>query len=301
MKENKKKKYFGIAVPVITPVLDDKKLDEENFIKIIKHSIDSGADIIFPMGSSGEAATIDKEIWKRSIEVSINFVNGAVPVFCGVIDSSTSRVIEKIKIVEQLGAKTVVAIPPLYNIELQSEIVKHFEKICKSTNLEVVVYNNPDTYHVNILPKTLLEISKIENIVACKDSTSDWSMFQECIFMLENSKVSIFSGSESMFAASLLLGADGCVSVIANFFPKICVELYQAAAGKDIEKVIKLQKEVDEISKIFNIGKSWLAIIRYLATKMNLKSGNYKNIIDIIEPLNSKEKVFLDGIFNKYI
>lgn len=299
--DNKQKKYSGIAVPVITPVLNDKKLDEENFKKILKHSMDHGIDIIFPMGTSGEAPTINKEIWKRSLEVAINFVNGAVPVFCGVIDNSTPRVIEKIKIVEQLGVKTVVIIPPLYSISLQSEIVKHFEKICKSTKLEVVVYNNPDTYHVTILPKTLLEISKMNNIVACKDSTSDWSLYQESIFMLKDSKISMFCGSESLFGPSLLFGADGCVSIIANFFPKVCVDLYRAASNKDIEKVIELQKKVNDIIRIFEINKSWLTIIRYLAVKMNFKSKGDNNSINILEPLKSKEKALVDEIFDRYV
>lgn len=301
MKDTKHKKYCGIAVPVITPVLGDKKLDEENYKKVIKHAMDARVDIIFPMGTSGQAATIGKEIWKRSIEVAINFINGQVPVFCGVIDSSTSRVIEKIKVAEQLGAKTVVVIPPPYNIVLQSEIVRHFEKICKSTNLEVVVYNNPDTYNVNILPKTLLEISAMDNIVACKDSTSDWSLFQDSIFALKDSKVAMFCGSEFLFAPSLIFGADGCVSIIANFFPKVCVELYRASAARDIEKVIELQKKVNDITKIFDIGKSWLTIIKYLEVKMNFKSKSYSNSINILEPLNSKEKALIDEIFERYV
>lgn len=300
MKEIRKKKYSGIVVPVITPVLDNKKLDEENYKKILKHCIDSKINIMFPMGTSGEAATVNKEIWKRSIEVTINFVDGRVPVFCGVIDTSTARVIEKIKVAEQLGAKTVVVLPPLYNISHQSEIIRHYGKICKSTDLEVVVYNNPDTYHhVNILPETLLEISKMDNIIACKDSSSSWTLFQDCVFLLESSKVSIFSGSESLFAASLFFGADGCVSIIANFFPKICVELYNAAVKRDIEKVIELQKKVNDILKIFNINKSWLSIIRYLAEKMDFKSGG--NSVDILESLNNKEKAIIDNIFEKYI
>jgi 4-hydroxy-tetrahydrodipicolinate synthase len=300
MKEIRKKKYSGIVVPVITPVLDDKKLDEENYKKILNHCIDSRIDIIFPMGTSGEAATVNKEIWKRSIEVTINFVNDRIPVFCGAIDTSTARVMEKIKVAEQLGAKTIVVLPPLYNISHQSEIIRHYEKICKSTDLEVVVYNNPDTYHhVNILPETLLEISKIDNIVACKDSTCSWTLFQESIFLLENSKVSMFSGSETLFTASLLFGADGCVSIIANFFPKICVELYSAAVKREMEKVIEMQKKINDILRIFNINKSWLSIIRYLAEKMDFRSGG--NGVDILESLDNKERAIIDNIFERYI
>jgi 4-hydroxy-tetrahydrodipicolinate synthase len=58
-----------------------------------------------------------------------------------------------------------------------------------------------------------------------------------------------------MMAEVVSLGADGGVNGGANLFPKLYVELYDAAVAKDLEKVEELHAKVMQIcSSLYNVG-----------------------------------------------
>lgn len=298
-KSGYEKKYFGIIPPLVTPLFDDETLDEESFARLINYCIDNGVNGIFPMGSSGEAMCTSKAVWKKTIEVALKTAGNRVPVFCGVIDTCTERVIENIKEVEKLGGKTVVVTPAFYlQNTCQDEIVRHYEKVCASTDLEVVVYNIPPMTHVNILPETIAKLAEIKNVVAFKDSCANWEQFQRNLFLLEDSKISVFNGAEELCSASLIYGADGCVPGLANFFPKLFVDLYKAAQNKDIKQTYELQKTVWEIRKTLSVGKSWMSAMKYMSQKFGFGTDRATTPV---EPLTDADKKKIDEILARYM
>lgn len=296
---NNKGKYHGIIPPIITPLLEDESLDEQAYAKVIDYCIDNGVHGIFAMGSSGEAMNVTRRVWKKAAEAALKTAAGRTPVFNGAIDSCTKRVIENIKELEQIGAQIVVATPAFYQPNsCQSEIIRHFEQICRSTSLEVVVYNIPPMTHVNILPETIVEIAKFDNVVAYKDSCANWVQFQRDLFLLEDSNISIFNGAEELCAASLIFGAHGCVPGLANFCPKMFVDMYNAALSQDVGQVYELQKQVWDFRKTLSVGKSWLSAMKYIAQKMNF---GLDKVSSPLEPLRDDEKRKIDAISKNYI
>jgi len=191
--------YRGIIPPIITPLREDETLDEESLEKLINYCIDNGVHGIFAMGSSGEAMCVSRDVWRKTIEVTLKAAGRRVPVFCGVIDSSTARVIENIKKLEQAGAEIVVVAPAFYiRNTCQEEIIRHYDKVCSSTNLNVMAYNIPPMTNANILPETIKKLSEIDNLVAYKDSCADWEQVQRNLFLLEDSGMSFFNGAEEL-------------------------------------------------------------------------------------------------------
>jgi dihydrodipicolinate synthase/N-acetylneuraminate lyase len=294
---NNQPHLHGIIPPVITPLTKDEKLDMEGFAKVINHCIDHGVHGIFTLGSSGEAMSISRSEFLKTAEAAVKIVGKRVPLFIGAIDTCTARVIENIKELEQIGAEMVVITPGFYmQNTCQDEIIRHFEKICGCTALKVVVYNIPSLTHVNILPETILELSKNENIVAYKDSCANWEQFQRNLFLLENAKISVFNGAEELCSASLLFGADGCVPGLADFFPRLFVDMYYAAQQKDVATVFSLQKKVWDLRKTLFVGKSWMSAMKYIAARLGLAS-NY--VASPIEPLTPEEMKRIDQILER--
>jgi 4-hydroxy-tetrahydrodipicolinate synthase len=290
--------YKGIIPPIVTPLNQDESLDEISFLKLVNHCIKSGVHGLFVMGTSGEGANVGKCTWRKTLELCLREAGERLPVFCGAIDISTARVIERIKEAEQLGAKAVVATPSFYiQNTSQDEIIKHYEKICNSTNLDVVVYNIPATTHVNILPETMFELGSFDNIVAYKDSCANWEQVQRDIFFLKGTRVSILNGAEELCGVSIIFGADGCVPGLANFFPRIFLELYEAGLNGRINEVYNIQKEIWEIRKMLTCVKSWLAAIKYIASKLGFGS---EVVSSPIQPLSKNEKNNIDLVLNSY-
>ena len=291
-------KYCGIIPPLLTPLQADETLDEESFEKIIEYCIKNGVSGLFTMGTTGEAVNVSRKVWKQASKFAISTVKGRVPVFSGVIDSSTARVIENIKELEDSGASIVVVSPFFYlQNTCQDEIIRHYEQICRATDLKVVVYNIPSTTHANILPETMLELSKIDNIVAYKDSCADFEQFQRNLFLMKDASVSILNGAEELCAASMLFGADGCIPGLANLFPRVFVSMYEATLKRDLDRAFELQKQVWEIRKILFAGKSWLSGMKYAAQRLHLCS---EKATSPIEPLQFEEKKKIERIIDQY-
>jgi 4-hydroxy-tetrahydrodipicolinate synthase len=114
----------------------------------------------------------------------------------------------------------------------------------------------PSHTKVNFAPATISRIAENEKVIGFKDSSANGSYFQSVMYEMRNRKdFSIFVGPEEMTAEVVLLGASGGVNGGANMFPKLYVDLYNAAAAGDVAKVRELQKIVMQISStIYNIG-----------------------------------------------
>jgi 4-hydroxy-tetrahydrodipicolinate synthase len=287
----------GIIPPLVTPFRDGGQLDAEALRRLIEFVISEGVHGVFVMGTSGEAMSVTDAVWRTVIAAAVEQVAGRVPLFCGVIDTCTSRVIERVRMAEDLGAEFVVATPPFYVQPIgQEEIVRHLEAICRSTSLSVAVYNIPATTHVNILPETIARIAELDNLVLCKDSSGSWEQFQRCLFLLEGARIRLFNGAEELSAASLIFGAAGCVPGLANFFPRLFVQLFEAARGGEIRQAYALQKQVTQIRQVLSVGRSWMSAMKYLAGRMGFGTGE---AAAPVEPLNPQQQQEVDRILER--
>jgi len=283
-------KIEGIIPPLVTPLLDEERLDAEALHRLIDFVIEGGASGVFVMGSSGEAMSVTDTVWRSVVAQAVQFVAGRVPLFCGVIDSCTRRVLEKVRAAEELGADVVVATPGFYLPPAsQEEIVLHFQTICASTRLKVAAYNIPAATHVNMLPETIRRLADLDNLVLCKESSANWEQFQRCLYLLEGTPVRLFNGAEELCAASLLFGAAGCVPGLANFFPRLFVELHQAARAGEVRRCHELQKRIWQIRKVLFVGPSWMSVMKYLAARMDFGSERAAAPTQPLSPAQKQE------------
>ena len=72
---------------------------------------------------------------------------------------------------QKLKADGVMIIPPFYSTPTVEELFNHYQMISKEIDLPIMVYNNPATSNIDILPETFAELSKIKNVKYCKEST----------------------------------------------------------------------------------------------------------------------------------
>ena len=65
----KQKKYSGITVPVLTPVLADETVDEQGYRTLIKYMLDNGVHGIFSCGTLGETMGLTQAERDRAIRI----------------------------------------------------------------------------------------------------------------------------------------------------------------------------------------------------------------------------------------
>ena len=97
---------------------------------------------------------------------------------------------------------------------------------------------------VNILPQTYKRLSEVENIVAVKEASGNFSQMAK-IASLCGEDLDIYSGNDDQITSSLALGGKGVISVLANLVPeethKICQSFFDGdSATSDTLQLLSL-------------------------------------------------------------
>lgn len=250
------KKLCGIVPPLITPLLDNDKLDVPGLERLIEHVIAGGVHGVFILGTTGEAQSLSFELRVEMIKHTSKILNKRIPLLVGISDTSEVDSVHLGKIAYEAGADALVSAPPYYFATGQPELAEFYEGLVPQLPLPVFLYNMPTHTKVNFAPATIRRIAENEKVIGFKDSSANGAYFQSVMYEMRHRKeFSFFVGPEEMTAEVVLLGASGGVNGGANIFPKLYVDLYNAAAAGDVVKVRELHKKVMQISStIYNIG-----------------------------------------------
>ncbi|PIU18413.1 MAG: 4-hydroxy-tetrahydrodipicolinate synthase [Elusimicrobia bacterium CG08_land_8_20_14_0_20_59_10] len=214
----------GCFTAVITPFRNGK-VDKEALRRVLRAQLKGGVSGIVPCGSTGEAATLSPEEYLSVIKLTVDEVNGRVPVMPGVGTNSTAKSIEMVKKVSATGVDGLLAVVPYYNKPTQDGLTAHFSGIARSTRLPVILYNIPGRTGVNMAPATVLALRrKFSNIVGIKEASGSLDQVSEIINTLDTD-FAVMSGDDSLTLPMMSVGARGVISVVSNIAPEETSEM----------------------------------------------------------------------------
>ena len=167
--------WKGIMPAVTTKFLDNDKLDLKTFKINIESQLSAGVHGIVLGGSLGESSTLDENEKNILLNKTIEIVTGKIPVIMNIAESSTKKAIESAIIAEKNGASGLMILPPMKYKADNRETVEFFKKIASNTNLQIMIYNNPIDYGIEVTLSMFEELISIKNIVAVKESTRNIS------------------------------------------------------------------------------------------------------------------------------
>ena len=100
--------------------------------------------------------------------------------------------------------------------------------------------------------------------IGIKDSSGDMSYLFSLIQEFKGSpEFSVIAGTELFLPDTILQGGHGAVAGGANLYPRLFVDLYNAALEKDLDKIALLREQVMMIdTTIFSVGKHKSRIIK---------------------------------------
>ncbi len=264
VKGSVKKHYQGIIPPIITPIDRHERVDEEGFCKLVDFCIEGGVDGIFVAGSNGETMSMSQSERDRAISIVLRQAGGRVPVIAGIMDTSTARVIDNLKRLEQLGGTCAAVTPVFYDRHTsQDETIRHFEAICKASSIDIFIYNIPLFTGENIRADTVLRIAQFDHIAGYKDSSGSYGAFAQVVAELGATSFCCLQGVTPLGLPSVLMGADGFVPTLAARFPRLFAMAYRAAARRDVARTVALDALVRESSKILSMSKNATAAAKY--------------------------------------
>jgi 4-hydroxy-tetrahydrodipicolinate synthase len=71
-----------------TPFKRGGAVDEKRLRELTDYLVEGGIDGLFPLGTTGEFALLDRAERKRIVEIVVDRANGRVPVLAGICDPS---------------------------------------------------------------------------------------------------------------------------------------------------------------------------------------------------------------------
>lgn len=246
----------GIVPPLVTPLLDNNTIDIQGLEKLIEHVIAGGVHGVFILGTTGEAQSISYKLRTEMIKETAKILKNRLPLLVGISDTSLADSVSLANIASDFGADAVVSAPPYYYATAQPELAEFYEQLIPELSLPIFLYNMPTHTKVSFAPSTIKRIAENPKVIGFKDSSANGGYFQSVMHEMRDRKdFSIFVGPEEMMAEVVLTGAQGGVNGGANMFPKLYVDLYNAAVAQNIGEVRRLHAKVMQISStIYNVG-----------------------------------------------
>lgn len=238
----KKILFKGVGSAVPTP-FDEKGVDISEFRKFLQFQIDNNVDALIVCGTTGESSTMTRDEKIIAINCALEVANEKIPVIVGTGSNNTREAIEMSKIAERLGADGILVVTPYYNKTTQRGLIAHYKAIAESVSIPIILYNVPSRTGVNIEPKTCLELSKIDNIIAIKEASGNISQVAQ-ISNLCGDNLYIYSGNDDQIVPICSLGGIGVISVLSNIKPKFVHDMVYDFLDGNIDKARKMQLNV---------------------------------------------------------
>ncbi len=239
--------FKGSIVAIVTP-FKNSKVDEKALSDLIEWHISEGTNAIVPCGTTGESATLDYDEHYRVIEITVNVVNGRVPVIAGTGANSTDETIMMTEKAKKLGADGALLVTPYYNKPTQEGLYRHYKKIAEVVDIPIVLYNVPSRTGINMLPQTVARLAEIKNIVGIKEATGDMKQVSEVIRLCGN-KIAVISGDDFTTLTLLTLGGRGAISVSANVAPRDVSDMCKAWEEGNIEEARRLHFKLEPLNQ----------------------------------------------------
>ena len=260
--------FHGSNVALVTPMNADGSLDVKSYKDLLDLHIESNTDGIVVVGTTGEAPTVDFDEHIFLIEEAVKFIRGRIPLIAGTGANSTKEAIYLTEAAKKAGADACLLVTPYYNKPTQRGLIEHYKALANSVDIPQILYNVPSRTGVDIENTTVIELSKIPNIVGIKDATGDISRIKYLKDKV-NPGLSFVSGDDLTFTEFLEAGGDGVISVTANIKPSEIHQICSLVSNKNFENAKEINNKLSSLHRAMFIESNPIPV-KWLLSHLGL-------------------------------
>ncbi|WP_041633194.1 dihydrodipicolinate synthase family protein [Maribacter sp. HTCC2170] len=236
-----KVQWEGVMPAVTTKFNADDTLDLNMFRVNIEAQLSAGVSGIILGGTLGEASTLTDDEKRILIQETVAIVSGRVPVIINIAEQSTKDAILAAQRAKEYGASGLMMLPPMRYNATDHETVVYFKEVANSTDLPIMIYNNPIDYKIEVTLDMFEELLECENIEAVKESTRDISNITRIKNRFGN-RLKVLCGVDTLALESILMGADGWVAGLVCAFPAETVAIHELVKANRVQEAINIYR-----------------------------------------------------------
>jgi 4-hydroxy-tetrahydrodipicolinate synthase len=256
----------GAMTALITP-FKDGKLDTVCYEKLIRRQIEQGIDVVVPVGTTGESATLSHNEHRECIEIAVATCKGTnTKVIAGAGSNATHEALGIAQHAQKVGAHGILSVTPYYNKPSQEGLYQHYKAIADAIEIPVMLYNVPGRTGVDLEADTVIRLfDDVENIYAVKEATG--SLERATSLLSRRKDIKVISGDDGIDFAMMANGGSGIISVTSNLLPNLKSKLVHSAIAGDYDTARDIQNKLYALNSALFVESNPIPIkaIMYLA------------------------------------
>lgn len=258
-------RFNGVFTALVTPFTDAGSIDWDAYDRLIDRQLEAGIAGLVPVGTTGEAATLDEEEALAVIAHTVKRAGNAAYVLAGTGSNVTKKTVAASRRAADAGAHGVLLITPYYNKPTQEGLIAHFSAVAGAAPVDVMLYSVPGRTGVAIAPETAGALARAHrNIVAIKEAGGDAARVTALRAACGPDFV-VHCGDDGLALPFFALGARGLTSVLSNYLPAEVVALYTAWAEGRRDDALALHERLSPLAAAMFVESSPSPVKRALA------------------------------------
>jgi 4-hydroxy-tetrahydrodipicolinate synthase len=233
--------WQGVFPAATTQFEDDQSLAIEATLRHLDAMVEAGVHGLILLGTVGENCSLEYAEKLELLEAVVDHVGGRVPVLSGVAEYTTRLACRFAADAHAAGVDGLMVLPAMVYPADAREAAAHFRAVAAASDLPIMIYNNPVSYKVDILPEQFVELADEPRFVAIKESSENPRRITD-LKNLCGDRYRLFCGVDDLVLESIVLGATGWVSGLVNAFPEENRLLWDLAAGGRYEEALEVYR-----------------------------------------------------------
>ena len=249
------------VLPIVTPLTQEKKVDEAGIEKLIAHLVRLGATDVFAVGNAGEFRFLANDQRLKALEVFARQAEGKLRVFAGITGDTADETRKNYEAAGKLSVHAAVVMP-LFFLNSSEEIVPFVESLAPiQPKLPLILYNNPERtkgQHISFEAVEALQFP----VVAIKDSSGDLDRFDRYA-----RSMAVYEGQQRQFIEGFQHGARGTIGIIGHVsaLPNEFFAPTTTAARRE-----EIARQINDLSKVVKQGGAEVAAYKFALSLMGV-------------------------------
>ncbi len=266
-------KLHGIFAPLTTPFEADGSValaQVRNNVALYNKTKLAG---YVPNGSTSESVLL---LWEEVYKIWEAVRDAAAPgkiLIAGTGAESTAETIEHTNRAAKIGyAVALVRTPSFYKPAIDDHMLaEHYLRVADAARIPVMVYAVPVFTHVTVGASLIARVANHPNIIGMKDSSGDMQGIA-AIIAAAPKEFQTLTGAASTLYEALELGAVGAILGLADVFPDLCADIYEAAGAGDRAKAQTLAQKLVVPAKMLLMDYG-IGGLKYAQDRMGFYGG----------------------------
>lgn len=240
------KRLKGVVIPMILPMNEDSRIDDDSLKNFTKFLVDAGMNALYPNGTNGESLMLKQEEREHVAEVIAEVNDHALPLFiqCGAMTTEETAALAKHAV--KIGADGIGIMSPAFFGMDEEALFGYYSDVIKGLpeDFPVYVYNIPGCTTNDVSPTLLHKLmAAFPNVVGIKYSCPDLMRVEDYL-NTDGRKPELLIGCDSLFLQCLMTGGVGTVSGPGSIFHERFNRLYRQFLEGDYAGAMETQQKI---------------------------------------------------------